>query len=105
MPKRIATNTENRTLAALSPLPLFAPGAPIDNMAPLKTQNHKPTSATILYQGLDTLVFSVYGELKEDVALCLEMAKEDAQAAPSGVAIAPLPAFDGVTPLMQASRS
>jgi hypothetical protein len=91
----------SRSVSALASLPLFSKGAHSDNMAPLKSQNPNPAPVTILQQGIDTLLFSVYGELREDVALCLEMAKEDAQASPSGAALAPLPPFDGVTPLVQ----
>ncbi len=93
----------SRTSSALAGLPLFDAGATTNNMAPLKSQNPGPAPITLLQQGVDTIVFSVYGELKEDVALCLEMAKEDAQAAPAGAALAPLPPFAGVTPLMQAT--
>jgi hypothetical protein len=72
-------------------------------MAPGKSQReNKPLPITILQQGIDTLVLSIFGTLREDVALCLEMAKEDAQASRSGEALAPLPPFFGVTPLMQA---
>ena len=74
-------------------------GCPTDNMAPCKSQS----SVRVLQQGIDTIVFNVYGQLREDVALCLEMAKEDAQASDDGRALAPLPDFAGSTPLMQAA--
>jgi hypothetical protein len=57
----------------------------------------------VLQQGIDTLVLSIYGQLRDDVAECLAVAKEDAQAADLGEALSPLPPFDGVVPLMQAS--
>jgi hypothetical protein len=73
-------------------------------MSPPKAIAPKVTpdpAVTVLHQGLDTLVLNVYGLLREDAAECLAMAKEEAQASPSGEFNSPLPPFDGVTPRMQ----
>ncbi len=95
--------TENRTLSALASLPLFGGGAPPNNMAPNKSRIDKGCSdVVVLQQGIDTLVFSVTGALREDVVALLEWAKEDAQSSPCDEAQSPLPPFFGVTPLMQA---
>lgn len=93
-----------RTLSALAGLPLFSGGCPSDNMTPPKSRGlvGRPDPAVrVLQQGLDTLVLNYYGQLREDVVECLELAKEDAQASPTGEANSPLPPFDGVTPRMQ----
>jgi hypothetical protein len=56
----------------------------------------------VLHQGIDTINFSVFGTLRDEVVSLLEWAKEDAQASPLGEVLSPLPPFFGVTPLMQA---
>ncbi len=100
-----ADSTNSRTLGALAGLPLFRAGGPSDNMPPRKASVPSrlvaDAAVVVLQQGLDTLVLNYYGPLREDVALCLEMAKEDAQESPTGEAASPLPPFDGVIPLMQ----
>ncbi len=104
MPKHISTTeTGSRTLGALANLPLFSRGVHPTNRTPKKSQKQKSHSGvTIIQQGIDTLVFSVYGELREDVIELLAWAKEDAQASPLREANSPLPPFFGVVPLMQA---
>jgi hypothetical protein len=105
MPKHISTTeTGSRTLGALANLPLFSQGVHPTNRTPTKAQKKKGHSGiTILQQGIDTLVFSVYGVLREDVIELLAWAKEDAQASPLREANSPLPPFFGAVPLMQAS--
>ncbi len=104
MPRRIsASEPESRTLAGLANLPLFRGGVHPTNRTPTKSQKGKSqSSVTILQQGIDTLVFSVYGTLRDEVIELLAWAKEDAQASPLREANSPLPPFFGVTPLMQA---
>jgi len=80
---------------------LPAKGATIDNMAPSKGVGGK-SPIVVLQQGLDTVVLSVWGSLREDVAELLAMAKEEAQEAELGEALSPLPPFAGTVPLMQA---
>jgi hypothetical protein len=104
MPKHISTTeTGSRTLGALANLPLFRGGVHPTNRTPTKSQNQKSHSGVvILQQGIDTLVFSVYGVLREDAIELLAWAKEDAQASPLREANSPLPPFFGAVPLMQA---
>ncbi len=75
-----------------------------NNMAPSKYVAEKlpPTvnPIRIIQQGIDSLWLNYYGSLRPDVLECLEMAKEDAQAAEAGYALSPFPPFDGTTPLM-----
>jgi hypothetical protein len=70
-------------------------------MAPSKGVSGK-SPIVVLQQGLDTVVLSVWGSLREDVAELLAMAKEEAQEAELGEALSPLPPFSGTVPLMQA---
>jgi hypothetical protein len=104
MPKRISTGESgSRTLSALSNLPLFNQGVHPTNRTPKKYPNQKrDTGIAILQQGIDTLVFSVYGVLRDEAIELLAWAKEDAQASPLREANSPLPPFFGVVPRMQA---
>jgi hypothetical protein len=104
MPKHISTTeTGSRSLAALANLPLFSQGVHPTNRTPSKYPNQKKsTGITILQQGIDTLVFSVYGTLREDLVSSLQWTKELAQASPLREAPSVLPPFCGVTPRMQA---
>jgi hypothetical protein len=79
-----------------------AEGAQLNNMAP-SIDVGGVSGVRVLQQGIDTLVLNIYGQLRDDVAECLAAAKQDAQAADLGEALSPLPPFDGVVPLMQAS--
>ncbi len=86
---------------------LGAKGAGPSNTAPhefgTKVSMPIAPSVTIIYQGIDTITFNLYGSLRESVIECLRMAKENAQAAEGDWAESPLPPFDGVTPRMHAS--
>ncbi len=82
-------------------------GARPNIMAPSKYFGSKspPTvnPINILQQGVDSVWLNIHASLKEDVAECLAMAKEDALEADGDRAESPLPPFDGVTPMMLAS--
>jgi hypothetical protein len=105
MPKSISTTEPgSRTLSALENLPLFSQGVHPTNRTPTKSQKAKRlTGITILQQGIDTLVFSVYGTLREEVIPSLEWTKELAQASKLREAPSVLQPFFGVTPRMQAT--
>jgi hypothetical protein len=78
-------------------------GARPDNMAPSNPISVL-SGVRVLQQGIDSIWLNVYGSLREDVALCLDLAKENAQASEEGDwSLSPLPPFDGTTPLVHAS--
>lgn len=78
-------------------------GAQPNNMAPSKYGTGSSARVTILQQGIDSIWLNVYGVIREDFLECLAWSKEDAQAADADEALAPLPPFAGVTPLMLAN--
>jgi hypothetical protein len=113
MPRRASDASIVRAGSSLAGLPLASPvvrGGMPDNMPPPKYSKGLPASQSlpalsspvvVLQQGIDSIWFNYYGTLREDVPPLLEWAKEDAQASPFHESQAPLPPFDGVTPLMQ----
>ncbi len=77
-----------------------AEGVKPDNMTPSNTNS----GVIVLQQGLDTLLFSVYGNLKPEYLDLLQAGKLAAQESDTGDwALSPLPAFDGAVPLIHAS--
>ncbi len=77
-----------------------AEGVKLNNMTPSKTN----AGVTVLQQGLDTLLFSIYGTLRPEYLDLLNAGKLAAQQSETGDwSLSPLPAFDGTALLVHAS--